>query len=101
MKVAVFALSILALAASLGEARAQQILAQPPAPAASAAARRDERGEAPRGADRALAEHRQRRIDECEQNHGSEIDCAREVDTEIGAERLQSGARVIRLKPAR
>jgi hypothetical protein len=48
---------------------------------------------------RALAERRQQMIDDCEQNHGTE--CAREVDTELRAEALQSGARVIRLRPAR
>src|SRR4029450_7365907 len=36
---------------------------------------------------RALAERRQRMIDDCEQNHGT--DCAREVDTELRAEALQ------------
>jgi hypothetical protein len=32
---------------------------------------------------RALAERRRKMIDECEQNHGSEIDCTRETDTEL------------------
>ncbi len=40
-------------------------------------------------------------IDECLQNLGSEIDCARETDTELRAEALQSGVRVIHLRPAR
>jgi hypothetical protein len=40
-------------------------------------------------------------IDECEQNHGSEIDCKREVDTELRAEGLQSGGHVIHLSPGR
>jgi hypothetical protein len=40
-------------------------------------------------------------IDDCEQNFGSEIDCTREVDTELRAEALQSGAGVIHLRPAR
>ena len=35
------------------------------------------------------------------QNFGSESDCTREVDTELRAEGLQWGARVIRLRPAR
>jgi hypothetical protein len=49
----------------------------------------------------AAAERRRQMIDECQQNHGSEIDCTREVDTELRAEGLQSGARVIHLRPAR
>jgi len=48
-----------------------------------------------------LAERRQKMIDDCEQNFGSEIDCTREVDTELRAEALQSGGRVIHLRPAR
>jgi hypothetical protein len=47
----------------------------------------------------ALAERRQEMIDECVQNHGSELDCKRETDTELRAEGLLSGARVIRLRP--
>ena len=50
---------------------------------------------------RALDERRQKMIDECEQNFGSEVDCTREVDTELRAEALQSGGRVIHLRPAR
>ena len=45
---------------------------------------------------RALAERRQKMIEECEQNHGSPEDCRREVDTELRAEGLQSRRRVIR-----
>ena len=48
---------------------------------------------------RALAERRERMIAECEDSHGSETDCRREVDTELRAEGLQSGARVIHLAP--
>ena len=48
-----------------------------------------------------LAERRQKMIDDCEQNFGSEQDCTREVDTELRAEALQSGGRVIHLRPAR
>jgi hypothetical protein len=40
-------------------------------------------------------------IDDCEQNFGSEADCTRETDTELRAEALQSGGRVIHLRPAR
>jgi hypothetical protein len=50
---------------------------------------------------RALAERRQTMIDDCVRNHGSEIDCKRETDTELRAEGLQWGARVIHLRPAR
>lgn len=49
-------------------------------------------------ADRALAERRQAMIKDCEQNNGT--DCAREVDTELGAEQLQ-GAGVIHLRAPR
>jgi hypothetical protein len=59
---------------------------------------RDEEREE-QAAARALAERRQEMIDDCEQNHG--IDCEREVDTELRAEGLQWGARVIRIRPAR
>ena len=48
---------------------------------------------------RALAERRQRMIDDCVENHGYEDDCVREVDTELRAEAMQTGARVIRLRP--
>jgi hypothetical protein len=87
MKSAYLAIPLLALSACFGAARAQQ-LDQPPATEEQAAAR-------------ALAERRQKMIDDCEQNFGSEIDCTREVDTELRAEGLQSGARVIHLRPAR
>jgi hypothetical protein len=83
--------------AFIGTVRAQES-APPPAftdPAPSAAER--DRQDDPR---RALADRRQRMIDECEQNHGSEVDCKRETDTELRAEGLQAGARVIHLRPA-
>jgi hypothetical protein len=44
----------------------------------------------------ALAERRQAMIEQCEQNHGSPDDCRREVDTELRAEQLMSGRRVMR-----
>jgi hypothetical protein len=87
MKSVYLAIPLLALSACFGAARAQQ-LDQPPATEEQAAAR-------------ALAERRQKMIDDCEQNFGSEIDCTREVDTELRAEGLQAGARVIHLRPAR
>jgi hypothetical protein len=77
--------SALLLCAAFGTAQAQQVY-QPPATQEQAAAR-------------ALAERRQKMIAECEQNFGSEIDCTREVDTELRAEALQSGGRVIHLRP--
>ena len=46
-------------------------------------------------------ERRQKMIEDCEQNFGSEADCTREVDTELRAEALQSGGRVIHLRPPR
>ena|SRR5258706_16123313 len=102
MKATTIAISILALAACFGEARAQE-LDEPPAPAAAAvpiASLGDEQRDQ-QAADRALAERRQRMIDDCEQNHGSEIDCGREVETELRAEGLQSGSRVIHVRPIR
>jgi hypothetical protein len=75
----------LLLCAVFGAARAQQLY-EPPATEEQAAAR-------------ALAERRQKMIEECQQNFGSEIDCTREVDTELRAEALQSGGRVIHLRP--
>jgi hypothetical protein len=48
-----------------------------------------------------LAGRRQEMIDQCEQDHGSEIDCERETDTELRAEGLQSGEYVIRLRSPR
>ena len=38
-------------------------------------------------------------IEDCEQSNGTESE--REVDTELRAEALQSGGRVMRLRPAR
>jgi hypothetical protein len=102
MKSAYLAIPLLALSACFGAARAQQ-LDQPPATEGAAVllptfsdAEREEQAAA-----RTLAERRQKMIDDCEQNFGNEIDCTREVDTELRAERLQSGARVIHLRPAR
>ena len=102
MKSAYLAIPLLALSACFGAARAQQ-LDQPPATEAAAvlipAVSDAERAE--QAAARALAERRQKMIDDCEQNFGSEADCTREVDTELRAEALQSGGRVIHLRPAR
>ena len=81
------AMAALLLCAVFTTAQAQQLY-EPPATEDQAAAR-------------ALAERRQKMIDDCEQNFGSEADCTREVDTELRAEALQSGGRVIHLRPAR
>jgi hypothetical protein len=40
-------------------------------------------------------------IHECMENHGSEIDCTREADTELRAEGLPWRNRVIRASPFR
>ena len=53
-----------------------------------------------RADERALAKRRQKMIDECEQNHGSEIDCTRETDTELRAEGLRWGGYIVHLRPA-
>ena len=80
-------IALFVLSAATGVARAQQVsIVQPEAAAARQAA--DER---------ALAERRQRMIDECVANHGYEEDCVREVDTELRAE----AARVIHLRAPR
>jgi len=87
MKADTLGVGTLLLCAVFGAAQAQQLY-QPPAAEEQAAAR-------------ALAERRQKMIDDCEQTFGSEMDCTREVDTELRAEALQSGGRVIHLRPAR
>jgi uncharacterized protein YlxW (UPF0749 family) len=77
-----------------GAARAQE--AYEPSAAAAAQARTpffDEERER-QAAARALAERRQRMIDECQQNHGSEIDCEHETDTELRAEGLPWRTRI-------
>ena len=92
----------LLLCTAFGAARAQQAY-DPPATAAAAdplSSLRDREREE-QAATRAQAERRQQMIDECEENHGSDIDCERETDTELRAEGLQSGARVIHLRSAR
>ena len=79
-------LALFVLSAATGVARAQQVsIVQP-----EAAARQAADG-------RALAERRQRMIDECVANHGYEEDCVREVDTELRAE----AAGVIHLRAPR
>jgi hypothetical protein len=82
--------------AFISAARAQEYY--PPAAMdlpAQAAAERDRQDD-----ERAVADRRQKMIDECQQNHGSEVDCERETDTELRAEGMRLGAHVIHLRPA-
>jgi hypothetical protein len=95
------AIAALLLCAVFGAARAT-LLNEPPATEGAAVlipTLSDEEREE-QDAARALAERRQKMIDDCEQNFGT--DCEREVDTELRAEELlQWGVRVIHLRPAR
>ncbi len=100
-KAARTAIAALLLCTVFGEARATQLY-DPPATKGAAVlipSLSDEEREE-QAAARALAERRQKMIDDCEQNFGT--DCEREVDTELRAEELlQWGVRVIHLRPAR
>jgi hypothetical protein len=94
-------IALLAFCAVFGAARAEEIYAPPPGADAVMlvpSAREVQREEQ---AVRDLDERRQKMIDECEQNHGSERDCVRETDVELRAEGQQSGARIIHLAPPR
>ena len=100
-KAARAASAALLLCAVFGAARAQQLdepSANPGAlvliPPSVGNGERDEEAAA-----RALDERRQEMMVDCEQNNG--VDCKREVDTELRAEGLQWGARVIHVRPAR
>ena len=99
-KVVRTAIAALLLCTVFGEARATQLY-DPPATEAAAVlipSLSDEEREE-QDAARALAERRQKMIDDCEQNFGT--DCEREVDTELRAEGLlQRGVRVIHRRPA-
>jgi hypothetical protein len=99
MKTTYMLCAALLLCAPFGAARAQQ-LDGPPATegAAVLAPSLSDAQRAEQAAARALTERRQKMIAECEQNFGSEIDCTREVDTELRAEALQSGGHVIHLR---
>ncbi len=94
------AIAALLLCAAFGAARATQLY-NPPATKGAAVlipSLSDEEREE-QDAARALAERRQKMIDDCEQNFGT--DCEREVDTELRAEGLlQRGVRVIHRRPA-
>ena len=102
-KAARAAIAALLLWAVFGAARATLVY-DPPATEGAAVlipSLSDEEREE-QAAARALAERRQKMIDDCEQNFGTESDCEREVDTELRAEGLlQWGVRVIHLRPAR
>ena len=88
------ALLFCAFAATVRAQEAQPQAAAMAAPSVSAEERDAQADE------RALAERRQKMIDECEQNHGSEIDCTRETDTELRAEGPRWGGYIVRLRPA-
>jgi len=94
-----FAATALLLLAAVGAARAEQPYG-PPASADAAVPIGISEEAREQAAARALAERRRKMIEDCEQNLGSEIDCTRETDTELRAEGLQSGVRVIHLRPA-
>jgi hypothetical protein len=96
-----FAATALLLLAAVGAARAEQPYGPPATADAAVSIRISEEAREEEAAARALAERRHKMIEDCEQTLGSEIDCARETDTELGAESLQSGLRVIHVTPAR
>jgi hypothetical protein len=91
--------ALLLLCAFIGTVHAQESYSTPATmdPTSASAAERDRQDDE----ERALAGRKEEMIDECEQNHGSEVDCERETDTELRAEGLQSRAHVIHLRPAR
>jgi hypothetical protein len=92
------AIAALTLCAAFGTAGADDVYQLPSGAIVVVPSPSDEAGDA-QTAVRALAERRQQMIEDCEQNNGT--DCEREVDTELRAEALQSGGRVIRLRSAR
>ena len=96
-----FAATALLLVAAFSAARAEQPYGPPAIADAAVPIRISEEAREEDAAARALAERRQKMIEDCEQNLGSEIDCTRETDTELRAEGLRSGVRVIHLRPAR
>jgi hypothetical protein len=96
-----FTATVLLLLAAVGAARAGQPYGPPATADAAVAIRISEEAREVEAAARALAERRQKMIKDCEQNLGNEIDCARETDTELGAEGLQLGEHIIHVRPAR
>jgi hypothetical protein len=99
MKIILPFTAALLLCAVFGAARAEQLYEPPPGADAVVLVPSLREQQREQAADRALAERRQKMIEECEQNHGSEMDCEREADTELRAEGLQSGVRAIRIRP--
>ena len=99
-KVVQASISALLLCAVFGAARAQELYESPATAGAEVVipSLSDEEREE-QAAARAVAERRQEMIDDCEQNNGT--DCAREVDTELRAEGMQWGTRIIHVRPAR
>jgi hypothetical protein len=99
-KAAQAAIAALLLCAMCGAARAK-LHDESPATAAAAdlVPLRFDEERADEAAARALEQRRQAMIEDCEQNNG--IDCAREVDTELGAELLQGTGGVIHLRRSR
>jgi len=93
-----FAATALLLLAAVGAARAEQPYGPPASADAAVPISMSEEAREEQAAARALAERRRKMIEDCEQNLGSEIDCTRETDTELRAEGLQSGVRVIHLR---
>jgi hypothetical protein len=99
MKIAIL---LVALSACFGTARAEQVYVPPSTAAAEIPDPVfEDREREDQLAARALAERRQEMIHECMENHGSEIDCTREADTELRAEGLPWRNRVIRASPFR
>jgi len=96
-----FAATALLLLAAVGAARAEQPYGPPASADAAVPISMSEEAREEQTAARALAERRRKMIEDCERNLGSEIDCTRETDTELRAEGLQSGVRVIHLRSAR
>jgi hypothetical protein len=96
-----FAATAVLLLAAVGAARAEQPYGPPATADAAVPIRISEEAREVEAAARALAERRRKMIKDCEQNLGSEIDCARETDTELGAESLQWGEHTIHVRPAR
>src|ERR1700693_4014060 len=99
-KAAQAASAALLLCAVCGAAQAQQLCDPTAIPGALVLIPSVGNGEGDeQDAARALDERRQKMMVDCEQNNG--VDCEREVDTELRAEGLQWGARVIHVRPAR
>ena len=91
------AIAALMLSAVSGTARSEHIYELPSGAVIMIPSFGDEESE--EAAARGLADRRQAMIEDCERNNGTE--CEREVETELRAEGLESGARLIHLRPDR